>query len=80
MMPSKDLDSLISVTTDEDLENMIEEYARLGFSNASSVNLFDLDDEIFLPEKEVVNRKDIIGIADLGGGGGRECCSNDGNE
>ncbi|KDO76882.1 hypothetical protein CISIN_1g039674mg [Citrus sinensis] len=27
-LPSEDLDSLISVTTDEDLENMIEEYER----------------------------------------------------
>ncbi|KAI3696238.1 hypothetical protein L1987_79249 [Smallanthus sonchifolius] len=113
LLPSEDLDSLISVTTDEDLENMIEEYERLssssrirlfifptdpgsgsgsliwsflensiksedwfvnalngtdsGFSDASSVNLFGLNDEISLQEKEDVNRKGIIGIADLGG-------------
>ncbi|XP_078446144.1 uncharacterized protein LOC144715124 [Wolffia australiana] len=29
-LPSEDLDSLISVTTDEDLENMIEEYDRIA--------------------------------------------------
>ncbi|KZV19509.1 RNA polymerase II degradation factor 1 [Dorcoceras hygrometricum] len=32
-LPNEDLDSLISVTTDEDLENMVEEYDRLN--NAS---------------------------------------------
>ncbi|KAK9064573.1 hypothetical protein SSX86_015955 [Deinandra increscens subsp. villosa] len=32
-LPSEDLDSLISVTTDEDLENMIEEYERLNSSS-----------------------------------------------
>ncbi|KAJ0652179.1 putative PB1 domain-containing protein [Helianthus annuus] len=31
-LPSEDLDSLISVTTDEDLENMIDEYERLNSS------------------------------------------------
>ncbi|KAI3733918.1 hypothetical protein L6452_13376 [Arctium lappa] len=35
-LPSEDLDSLISVTTDEDLENMIEEYERLNSSSAVS--------------------------------------------
>ncbi|KAI3714377.1 hypothetical protein L1987_72977 [Smallanthus sonchifolius] len=35
-LPSEDLDSLISVTTDEDLENMIDEYERLNSS--SNVN------------------------------------------
>nr|XP_043607307.1 putative uncharacterized protein DDB_G0274535 [Erigeron canadensis] len=35
-LPSEDLDSLISVTTDEDLENMIDEYERLLSSNSSS--------------------------------------------
>ncbi|KAL4574486.1 hypothetical protein LXL04_021318 [Taraxacum kok-saghyz] len=33
-LPSEDLDSLISVSTDEDLENMIEEYERLNSSSA----------------------------------------------
>nr|XP_043623873.1 1-phosphatidylinositol 3-phosphate 5-kinase-like [Erigeron canadensis] len=32
-LPSEDLDSLISVTTDEDLENMIDEYERLNNIN-----------------------------------------------
>ncbi|KAJ6988107.1 uncharacterized protein [Populus alba] len=32
-LPSEDLDSLISVTTDEDLENMIDEYDRTNSSN-----------------------------------------------
>ncbi|KVH96264.1 Phox/Bem1p [Cynara cardunculus var. scolymus] len=32
-LPSEDLDSLISVTTDEDLENMIDEYERLNSSS-----------------------------------------------
>lgn len=34
-LPSEDLDSLISVTTNEDLENMIEEYERLTSSSNS---------------------------------------------
>ncbi|WOH07669.1 hypothetical protein DCAR_0727102 [Daucus carota subsp. sativus] len=33
-LPSEDLDSLISVTTDEDLENMVEEYDRLSDNSA----------------------------------------------
>ncbi|XVF50615.1 hypothetical protein PTKIN_Ptkin04bG0115800 [Pterospermum kingtungense] len=36
-LPNEDLDSLVSVATDEDLENMIEEYDRLTASQASSV-------------------------------------------
>ncbi|XP_010527767.1 PREDICTED: uncharacterized protein LOC104805056 [Tarenaya hassleriana] len=36
-LPSEDLDSLISVTTDEDLDNMIEEYDRtISSSNSTS--------------------------------------------
>ncbi|XP_050223290.1 RNA polymerase II degradation factor 1 [Mercurialis annua] len=35
-LPSEDLDSLISVTTDEDLDNMIDEYDRTSISNGSS--------------------------------------------
>lgn len=35
-LPSEDLDSLISVTTDEDLENMIDEYDRTCASNTTS--------------------------------------------
>ncbi|XWS68818.1 hypothetical protein CRYUN_Cryun04dG0125300 [Craigia yunnanensis] len=35
-LPSEDLDSLISVTTDEDLENMIDEYDRTCSQTASS--------------------------------------------
>ncbi|KAF7132634.1 hypothetical protein RHSIM_Rhsim09G0103400 [Rhododendron simsii] len=35
-LPNEDLDSLISVTTDEDLDNMIEEYDRLSNSSVSS--------------------------------------------
>ncbi|XP_071688776.1 uncharacterized protein [Rutidosis leptorrhynchoides] len=35
-LPSEDLDSLVSVTTDEDLDNMIEEYDRLNASNPST--------------------------------------------
>jgi hypothetical protein len=34
-LPNEDLDSLISVTTDEDLENMIDEYDRTNSSNSS---------------------------------------------
>ncbi|KAL6573741.1 hypothetical protein OROHE_002200 [Orobanche hederae] len=33
-LPNEDLDSLITVTTDEDLENMVEEYDRLNHSAA----------------------------------------------
>ncbi|XP_065881291.1 RAF-like serine/threonine-protein kinase PRAF [Euphorbia lathyris] len=35
-LPSEDLDSLISVTTDEDLENMIDEYDRTNSNAANS--------------------------------------------
>ncbi|CAA0809041.1 Octicosapeptide/Phox/Bem1p family protein [Striga hermonthica] len=35
-LPNEDLDSLISVTTDEDLENMVEEYDRLNNPAAAS--------------------------------------------
>ncbi|XP_027364167.1 uncharacterized protein LOC113871321 [Abrus precatorius] len=34
-LPNEDLDSLISVTTDEDLENMIDEYDRTTAANSS---------------------------------------------
>ncbi|KAI3796143.1 hypothetical protein L1987_38808 [Smallanthus sonchifolius] len=37
-LPSEDLDSLISVTTDEDLENMIDEYERLNTNSSSDSN------------------------------------------
>ncbi|XVE58751.1 hypothetical protein DITRI_Ditri04bG0194200 [Diplodiscus trichospermus] len=36
-LPNEDLDSLVSVATDEDLENMIEEYDRLAATSTSSV-------------------------------------------
>ncbi|KAL3654440.1 hypothetical protein CASFOL_004121 [Castilleja foliolosa] len=35
-LPNEDLDSLISVTTDEDLENMVEEYDRLNNAAAAA--------------------------------------------
>ncbi|EEF36076.1 ATP binding protein, putative [Ricinus communis] len=35
-LPSEDLDSLISVTTDEDLDNMIDEYDRTSSNNNSN--------------------------------------------
>ncbi|XP_022881930.1 uncharacterized protein LOC111398978 [Olea europaea var. sylvestris] len=34
-LPNEDLDSLISVTTDEDFENLVEEYDRLNFGSGS---------------------------------------------
>ncbi|KAL3631364.1 hypothetical protein CASFOL_024348 [Castilleja foliolosa] len=37
-LPNEDLDSLISVTTDEDLENMVEEYDRLNNPAAALKN------------------------------------------
>ncbi|KAI7758126.1 hypothetical protein M8C21_010573 [Ambrosia artemisiifolia] len=37
-LPSEDLDSLISVTTDEDLENMIDEYERLNMNASADVS------------------------------------------
>ncbi|KAL5972967.1 hypothetical protein ACLOJK_039774 [Asimina triloba] len=37
-LPNEDLDSLISVTTDEDVENMIEEYDRLLAQTSSAPN------------------------------------------
>ncbi|MCD7455391.1 hypothetical protein HAX54_028040 [Datura stramonium] len=39
-LPNEDLDSLISVTTDEDLENMIEEYDRVTKTSRIRVFLF----------------------------------------
>ncbi|KAL8188710.1 hypothetical protein R6Q57_029730 [Mikania cordata] len=40
-LPTEDLDSLVSVTTDEDLENMVEEYDRLiNASKPSRLRLF----------------------------------------
>ncbi|XP_051146019.1 RNA polymerase II degradation factor 1 [Andrographis paniculata] len=36
-LPNEDLDSLISVTTDEDLDNMIDEYDRLHSSGAAGL-------------------------------------------
>ncbi|XP_059308750.1 uncharacterized protein LOC132059928 [Lycium ferocissimum] len=39
-LPNEDLDSLISVTTDEDLENMIDEYERVAKSSRIRVFLF----------------------------------------
>ncbi|XP_077219811.1 uncharacterized protein LOC143853998 [Tasmannia lanceolata] len=38
-LPNEDLDSLISVTTDEDLENMIEEYDRISSSSVKPSRL-----------------------------------------
>nr|GEX72960.1 hypothetical protein [Tanacetum cinerariifolium] len=35
-LPTEDLDSLVSVTTDDDLDNMVEEYDRLNASNPSA--------------------------------------------
>lgn len=48
-LPSEDLDSLISVTTDEDLENMIEEYERTSsnFQKPCRLRLF-----LFQPKLE----------------------------
>ncbi|CAA0832990.1 Octicosapeptide/Phox/Bem1p family protein [Striga hermonthica] len=37
-LPSEELDSLISVSTDEDLENMVEEYDRLNSASAGDVS------------------------------------------
>ncbi|GER29913.1 octicosapeptide/Phox/Bem1p family protein [Striga asiatica] len=37
-LPSEELDSLISVSTDEDLENMVEEYDRLNSASAADVS------------------------------------------
>lgn len=40
-LPNEDLDSLVSITTDEDLENMIEEYDRLtSTSTCTRIRLF----------------------------------------
>ncbi|KAK9067835.1 hypothetical protein SSX86_011946 [Deinandra increscens subsp. villosa] len=39
-LPSEDLDSLVSVTTDEDLDNMVDEYDRLNSSKPSRLRLF----------------------------------------
>ncbi|KAK4260776.1 hypothetical protein QN277_003849 [Acacia crassicarpa] len=42
LLPTEDLDSLISVTTDEDLDNMIDEYDRISTSSVkpSRIRLF----------------------------------------
>ncbi|XP_020215985.1 uncharacterized protein LOC109799774 [Cajanus cajan] len=38
-LPSEDLDSLITVTTDEDLDNMVEEYDRIAAKGSASSRL-----------------------------------------
>ncbi|GMI76598.1 PIGMENT DEFECTIVE 331 [Hibiscus trionum] len=47
-LPNEDLDSLVSVATDEDLENMVEEYDRLAASSASSLSLTTSRIRLFL--------------------------------
>ncbi|XP_071739318.1 uncharacterized protein [Rutidosis leptorrhynchoides] len=44
-LPSEDLDSLISVATDEDLENMIDEYERLNSNSRLRLFLFPVQPE-----------------------------------
>ncbi|KZV53238.1 hypothetical protein F511_21495 [Dorcoceras hygrometricum] len=39
-LPNEDLDALITVTTDEDVENMMEEYDRLSHNKSARLRLF----------------------------------------
>jgi hypothetical protein len=58
-LPNEDLDALISVTTDEDLENMFEEYDRVGHNHhnprATRLRLF-----LFTKEEEDSSRPGSI--------------------
>ncbi|XP_047315575.1 uncharacterized protein LOC124919386 [Impatiens glandulifera] len=59
LLPNEDLDSLISVTNDEDLENMIEEHDRLAnFPQSSRIRLFLFPDQkIDLIGSEILDTK-----------------------
>ncbi|PNX59974.1 putative serine threonine-protein kinase tsuA-like protein, partial [Trifolium pratense] len=51
-LPDEDLDNLITVSTDEDLQNMIEEYDRL--SSNPSPPLLDSDCSSFSPNQKLL--------------------------
>lgn len=47
-LPNEDLDSLVSVATDEDLENLIEEYDRITASSAAASSVISSRIRLFL--------------------------------
>ncbi|GLU12963.1 hypothetical protein SLE2022_296160 [Rubroshorea leprosula] len=53
-LPNEDLDSLVTVTTDEDLENMIEEYDRITVASASSASSLRIRLFLFFNKPETV--------------------------
>ncbi|CAN6457805.1 unnamed protein product [Victoria cruziana] len=55
-LPNEDLDALISVTTDEDVENMMEEYDRLSVSGGRAARL-----RLFLFPASSTGRSDGLG-------------------
>ncbi|XP_031492338.1 uncharacterized protein LOC116258953 [Nymphaea colorata] len=55
-LPNEDLDALISVTTDEDVENMIEEFDRLSISGGRAARL-----RLFLFPASSTSRSDGLG-------------------
>lgn len=63
-LPNEDLDALISVSTDEDVENMMEEYDRLG-SKTARLRLF-----LFSTDEDISRTSSISSL--LGGSSRRE--------
>ncbi|KAM7274771.1 hypothetical protein ACFE04_016637 [Oxalis oulophora] len=60
-LPNEDLDSLISVTTDEDLDNMIEEYDRNGNGNGVSQKQSSSRLRLFLFPVKIESSQSMIG-------------------
>ncbi|XP_068668708.1 RAF-like serine/threonine-protein kinase PRAF [Aristolochia californica] len=65
-LPNEDLDALISVTTDEDLENMLEEYDRLAHSGGGNSKTARL--RLFLFTQSCSRTSSITSLIDGGGG------------
>ncbi|KAG9452797.1 hypothetical protein H6P81_005701 [Aristolochia fimbriata] len=65
-LPNEDLDALISVTTDEDLENMLEEYDRLAQSSGGNSKTARL--RLFLFTQSPSRTSSISSLLDGGGG------------
>ncbi|KAL6990931.1 hypothetical protein U1Q18_009052 [Sarracenia purpurea var. burkii] len=68
-LPNEDLDALITVTTDEDVENMMEEYDRFALNNSAGSRAFRL--RLFLFSNDGISRTNSISSL-LGGSTKRE--------
>ncbi|XP_016479738.1 uncharacterized protein LOC107800986 [Nicotiana tabacum] len=67
-LQNEDLDSLISVTSDEDLENMIDEYDRMNMNNSSSSKVARLRLFLFPSKTDTVEmvRENLIKSKTIG--------------